>query len=75
MDYQVWCGPGMGAFNDWVRGTYLEDPANRRVADVAWHVMTGAAYLARVQGLSQQGVRFDPALQRYTPRSLETVAC
>ena len=25
-DYQVWCGPAMGAFNDWVRGTWLEPP-------------------------------------------------
>ncbi len=20
LDYQIWCGPAMGAFNDWVRG-------------------------------------------------------
>ncbi len=25
MDYQIWCGPSMGSFNDWVRGTYLEN--------------------------------------------------
>jgi trans-AT polyketide synthase/acyltransferase/oxidoreductase domain-containing protein len=24
MDYQIWCGPAMGAFNDWVRGSFLE---------------------------------------------------
>ena len=23
VDYQIWCGPAMGSFNDWVRGTYL----------------------------------------------------
>ena len=21
MDYQIWCGPSMGAFNDWVKNT------------------------------------------------------
>ena len=35
VDYQIWCGPAMAAFNDWVRGTFLEQPENRRVATVA----------------------------------------
>jgi PfaD family protein len=47
MDYQIWCGPSMGAFNDWVRGTPLELPENRRVVDVAQHIMQGAADLYR----------------------------
>lgn len=47
MDYQIWCGPAMGAFNDWTRGTPLEEPANRRVADVAHRLMYGAAVLYR----------------------------
>ncbi len=56
MDYQIWCGPSMGAFNDWVRGTYLEDPHNRRVVDVAQQIMEGAAFLYRVQSLRARGV-------------------
>ena len=24
MDYQIWCGPAMGAFNEWVAGSFLE---------------------------------------------------
>ena len=35
VDYQIWCGPAMAAFNDWVRGSFLEPPENRRVATVA----------------------------------------
>ncbi|MEO1383449.1 MAG: PfaD family polyunsaturated fatty acid/polyketide biosynthesis protein, partial [Bacteroidota bacterium] len=35
LDYQIWCGPSMGAFNDWVKGTYLEAYPNREAADVA----------------------------------------
>ncbi len=58
LDYQIWCGPAMGAFNDWVRGTYLENYENRRAADVAEHIMTGAAYLYRIQHLTMQGVEF-----------------
>ncbi|MEO8143143.1 MAG: PfaD family polyunsaturated fatty acid/polyketide biosynthesis protein [Betaproteobacteria bacterium] len=43
MDYQVWCGPAMGAFNEWARGTFLEKPENRRVVVVAEKLMEGAA--------------------------------
>ena len=26
LDYQVWCGPAMGAFNEWAKGSFLEAP-------------------------------------------------
>ncbi|HFB99843.1 MAG TPA: PfaD family polyunsaturated fatty acid/polyketide biosynthesis protein [Phaeodactylibacter sp.] len=55
-DYQIWCGPSMGSFNDWVKGTYLENYKNRFAADVAEQIMQGAAYLYRVQTLKMQGV-------------------
>ena len=58
LDYQIWCGPAMGSFNDWVRGTYLEPYQNRKAADVAERIMTGAAYLYRIQHLQMQGVDF-----------------
>jgi PfaD family protein len=54
MDYQVWCGPAMGSFNDWTRGTYLAEPQNRHVVDVALHLLTGAAYQYRLQMLKLQ---------------------
>ena len=44
-DYQIWCGQCMGAFNNWVKGSYLEKPENRLVVDVAYHLMKGVAYL------------------------------
>jgi PfaD family protein len=47
-DFQIWCGPAMGAFNDWVRGSYLEAPGNRRIADVSHHIMSGAAHCYRL---------------------------
>lgn len=67
MDYQIWCGPAMGMFNDWVRGTYLSDPANRRMVDVTLHLLTGAAYLARVRSLEIQGIHLPDPLMRYIP--------
>jgi PfaD family protein len=59
LDYQIWCGPSMGAFNAWARGTYLESPENRRVADVARVLLSEAAYLHRIQQLRVGGVAED----------------
>ena len=68
MDYQVWCGPAMGAFNDWVQGTYLAAPEKRSVVDVGLHILTGSAYLARLRTLTLGGVRLPASLERYAPR-------
>ncbi|QDK77937.1 PfaD family polyunsaturated fatty acid/polyketide biosynthesis protein [Spirosoma sp. KCTC 42546] len=59
LDYQIWCGPAMGSFNQWVKGTRLEVWENRRVADVAHQLLHGAAYLNRIQYLSMLGVQLD----------------
>ena len=67
MDYQVWCGPSMGAFNDWVRGSYLEKPEQRRVTDVAHHLLHGAAYLYRVQQLKMQQLSLPLRFMAYRP--------
>lgn len=67
MDYQIWCGPAMGAFNNWVKGTYLESPANRHVVDIARHLLRGCAYLTRVRMLETQGVSLPPEVKRYVP--------
>lgn len=67
IDYQVWCGPAMGAFNEWVQGSYLESPQNRQVAVVALNLLYGAAVAARVASLRNQGVRLDANLTRVAP--------
>jgi PfaD family protein len=56
MDYQVWCGPAMGAFNEWTRGTFLEKSENRRVAVVAMNLLYGAAVQLRRSALRTQGI-------------------
>jgi PfaD family protein len=55
-DYQIWCGPAMGAFNQWAKGTYLERAENREAPDIAFHLMQGAAYLSRLRLLNGWGV-------------------
>lgn len=68
LDYQIWCGPAMGAFNDWVKGTYLENYENREAADVAEQIMQGAAYLYRVQSLKMQGLELPTSLEQFVPK-------
>ncbi len=67
LDYQIWCGPAMGAFNDWVRGSYLAETQNRRVVDVALHILTGTAYLYRMQSLKLQGLQLSDRYNQYHP--------
>lgn len=69
-DYQIWCGPAMGSFNDWVKGSYLEDPQNRRVVDVAEHIMTGAAFFYRLQNLKLLGMSIPAQYWNYQPHPI-----
>lgn len=55
-DYQVWCGPSMGLFNAWAKGTPFADLSSRKVADVADALLTGAAYCQREQIAHALGV-------------------
>jgi len=55
-DYQVWCGPAIGAFNEWTRGSCLEPWEARRVVPVALNLMHSAAVLTRVNNLTAQGL-------------------
>jgi trans-AT polyketide synthase/acyltransferase/oxidoreductase domain-containing protein len=69
IDYQIWCGPAMGAFNEWVKGSYLAEPSQRHVVDVAHHLLTGAVYLYRLQNLKFQGLQVPSHYAQYCPVS------
>jgi PfaD family protein len=56
IDYQVWCGPAMGAFNEWVAGSFLESPKRRMVATVARNILFGAAVISHANILRYQGI-------------------
>jgi trans-AT polyketide synthase/acyltransferase/oxidoreductase domain-containing protein len=43
VDYQIHCGPAMGSFNAWVKGSPLAAWRNRHVADIGHRIMEGAA--------------------------------
>lgn len=74
IDYQVWCGPAMGAFNEWVRGTFLELPENRKVVTIGMNILYGAAVTLRVNNLRSQGIRVSPELSRPVPCELEKIS-
>lgn len=70
VDYQIWCGPAMGAFNDWVRGSFLAAPQERTVVQVARNLMEGAAVVTRAQQLRSYGAPVPPAAFNFRPRPL-----
>ena len=47
-DYQMWCGPAMGAFNEWAKGTDLAPLEGRSVVSIATALMRGATIEARI---------------------------
>ena len=62
IDYQVWCGPAMGAFNQWAKGSFLEKAENRKVVNVAKNLMVGAIIWSRAQMLRMQGLELDSSI-------------
>ncbi len=70
-DYQIWCGPAMGAFNDWVRGSCLEPLENRSVGQIGLNILEGACRSLRVRQLRQAGVTVPAELLHFTPRQLK----
>ncbi len=70
MDFQIWCGPAMGAFNRWVRGSFLAELEHRSVVQVALNLLEGAATLTRAQQMRSFGLAVPDAAFRYAPKYL-----
>ena len=66
-DYQIWCGPAMGLFNDWVRGTWLQPLVARGVVPMADALLLGAACLQRVAVARTAGVVLPPGVEAPLP--------
>jgi trans-AT polyketide synthase/acyltransferase/oxidoreductase domain-containing protein len=64
-DYQIWCGPAMGACNAWLKGSYME--SQRSCVDIGLNLLAGAAYLSRLNALKQLGVLIPPSLMAFQP--------
>ena len=70
IDYQILCGPSMGAFNTWVHGSFLAKPENRTVANIALNLLEGAAVVTRAQQLRSFGVPIPESAFYFPPRPL-----
>jgi PfaD family protein len=73
MDYQIWCGPAMGAFNAWTRGSFLEKPENRSTITVAMNLLFGASVLTRANWIRCQGIALPPNMDAYSPLPLDVI--
>lgn len=69
-DYQIWCGPAMGSFNQWTRGSVLATPSERGVVPIALNLLEGAAVITRAQQARTYGVPVPPAAFQFRPRRL-----
>lgn len=69
MDYQVWCGPAMAAFNDWARDSFLDDPAQRTAQLVNLNLLWAAAVLLRARMAQFQGLALPPGVPSPRPKT------
>lgn len=69
-DYQLWCGPAMGAFNRWVRGSFLADLSQRTVVQIARNLLEGAAVTTRLHQVRTFGVPVPTVGAAFVPRPL-----
>lgn len=74
IDYQIWCGPSMGAFNAWAKNSCLESASERRTAHMGLNLLCGAAYLQRVQWLRNQGVQLPASVVAYHPLGIDEIS-
>ena len=73
IDYQIWCGPAIGAFNQWVKGSFLERPENRKIVTVAMNLLCGAAVRTRVNWLRTQGVALPSGIGNFSALELSEI--
>lgn len=62
LDFQIWCGPSMGAFNRWVRGSWLEPVESREAPLVALALLQSAAAISRREFAARARVERLPSL-------------
>lgn len=72
-DFQVWCGPSMGAFNEWTTGSFLAELANRTFETVAMNLLLGACVTIRRANLINGGIPLPVDAGRYAPLPLDAI--
>ena len=73
IDFQIWCGPAMGSFNQWTDGSFLADPRERQIECVAMNLLYGAAVTTRTNWLRTQGIRIPPGVGAFRPLRLAKI--
>ncbi|SMN11298.1 Enoyl-[acyl-carrier-protein] reductase [FMN], inferred for PFA pathway [uncultured Candidatus Thioglobus sp.] len=73
LDYQIWCGPAMGAFNDWTKNTWLAKPATRNLVTIALNIIYGAIVIMRFNHLKNQGIQFSYDILHLTPLKVQEI--
>lgn len=73
IDYQIWCGPAMGAFNQWAKGSFLEKSENRKTVTIAMNLLLGASVITRVNWLRNQGVTLPAGTGKFSPMMLSDI--
>jgi PfaD family protein len=71
LDYQIWCGPAQGAFNEWAKGSFVEPVENRTAVQIALNLLEGAAVVARAQQLRSHGAALPAGAFEFRPRRIE----
>ncbi|WP_172387097.1 PfaD family polyunsaturated fatty acid/polyketide biosynthesis protein [Streptomyces sp. MNP-20] len=69
-DFQIWCGPALGAFNQWRSGSFLADRSHCTVTQIALNLLEGAACVTRAQQLRSHGLPVPEAAFAPRPRPL-----
>ncbi len=69
-DYQIWCGPAMGAFNAWVADSFLENIQARTIEQISRNLLEGAAIIQRCQQLRSYGFPVPETAFHYSPELL-----
>jgi trans-AT polyketide synthase, acyltransferase and oxidoreductase domains len=70
IDYQIWCGPAIGAFNEWTRGSFLQQQENRKIVTVSMNLLIGATVIMRRSWITAQGISLSPGDGRFKPLPL-----
>ena len=69
-DYQLWAGPALGAFNQWVSSSFLAELNQRDIAQIAFNLLEGATVITRAQQLRAMGVPVDANCFMFKPRRI-----
>jgi trans-AT polyketide synthase, acyltransferase and oxidoreductase domains len=70
-DYQLWAGPAVGAFNRWTAGSFLAEPGERTVTQIALNLLEGAAVITRAHQARTYGVPVPSQAFTFVPRRLD----